>query len=172
MTDSRTITLKPSHKSLFWWYMLGIVLIPLFGVGIYLIYRFYRAHNSVEYVVTDRSIRAEDSRVSETVDLANIRRADVRQRKIDEWFGIGDVILKTESRTVTLLGVETPKRLSEMILQAAEAERKRIADLNKKPEPKVESIPGRTDRIDYLTGLWQQGLLSDEDFREEKKHFE
>lgn len=172
MTDSRTITLKPSHKSLFWWYMLGILLIPLFGVGIYLIYRFYSAHNTIEYVVTDRSIRAEDSRVSETVDLANIRRADVRQRKIDEWFGIGDVILKTESRTVTLLGVETPKRLSEMILQAAEAERKRIADLNKKPERKVENAPGRTDRIDYLTGLWQQGLLSDEDFREEKKHFE
>jgi hypothetical protein len=28
------------------------------------------------------------------------------------------------------------------------------------------------ERMDYLTGLWQQGLVSDDDFEKEKKHFE
>ena len=39
-----------------------------------------------------------------------------------------------------------------------------------RPEPEHE--PGSMDRMDYLTGLWQQGLISDRDFDKEKRHFE
>jgi hypothetical protein len=28
------------------------------------------------------------------------------------------------------------------------------------------------DKINYLTGLWQQGLISEEDYKKECKHFE
>lgn len=170
--EPRSIRLAPSQLSLFWWYLLGVLLIPLLGIGLIVIYRTYSSIRDVEYIITDRTIESKDSKVSEKIDLANIRSAKVRQRWIDKKLGLGDLILKTESRTVTLLGQEDPERLSEMIRQAVESERERIESLKKKPKPKVDSKPGRSDRIDYLTGLWQQGLLSDEDFKKERKHFE
>jgi len=45
---------------------------------------------------------------------------------------------------------------------------------NKKPKKKepIKNPSIQTGKMDYLTGLWQQGLLSDEDYHNERKHFE
>ncbi|WP_069133105.1 YdbT family protein [Rhodohalobacter halophilus] len=175
MSDTKSISLKPSHKSLFWWYLLGVLLIPLFGAGLYLIWRFYSAHSSITYIVKDKTITFSDSKVEQNVDIINIDRVDVKQRWIDQKFDIGNlyVITDTDSASIEMLGIEQPHRLAQMIESAAETERKRIAELKKKkPQKKEISKPGRDDRMDYLTGLWQQGLISEEDFERERKHFE
>ncbi len=171
MTE-KSITLTPSHKSLFWWYLLGIFLIPLFGVGIYLIYRFYSAHNAISYRITDHSITAKDSKFEQKMDLVNIQNVDISQKWIDKKFGLGLVTIRSDSNSIDLLGMENPENLANTIMSAAKAERKRLAELNKKSEPATPSKPGRDDRIDYLTGLWQQGLISEEDYEKERKHFE
>ena len=172
MTE-KSITLTPSHKSLFWWYLLGIILIPLFGVGIYLIYRFYSSHNAISYRITDQSITARGSNIEQKMDLANIQKVEVFQKWIDKKFGLGLVTIRSDSNTIDLVGMENPQKLADMIMCAAKAERKRLADLNSpKAEPVKHSKPGRDDRIDYLTGLWQQGLISEEDYKKERKHFE
>ncbi len=171
--SEKIITLTPSHKSQFWWYLAGFILIPLFGAGLYLIYRVYKNHNAIIYTVSDRQITAEDLKFSENIDLANINDVDVEQRWIDKNFGIGNLILKTEKRSLKLIGLESPEELSKMIMQAAEAERIRIKKLEaQKQRSKEETKPGSLDKMDYLTGLWQQGLISNEDFEKEKKHFE
>jgi hypothetical protein len=59
-----------------------------------------------------------------------------------------------------------------MILKAAEAERYRVEQQAKNKREQPQTSPGSLDKLDYLTGLWQQGLLSNEDFKREKKHFE
>lgn len=172
MADKKQITLTPSHKSLFWWYLLGVLFIPIFGIGFYLIYRFYAAHKPIQYIITDHSITARDSRTSEKIDLANIHDIAVNKRWIDERFGIGNLILKTEKRGMTMVGMEQPEELAELILTAAEAERKRIESLEKDIKPAEIEPSMSLNKLDYLTGLWQQGLLSDEDYKKEKKHFE
>ena len=59
----------------------------------------------------------------------------------------------------------------EQIKLAVEAEQKRItAEQVVKPR-EVKSDPGTIDRVDYLMGLWQQGLISNEDYQEERKKF-
>ncbi len=172
MTEGKQITLSPSHKSLFWWYMLGLLLIPLFGIGIYLIYRFYTAHKPVQYIIAERTITAKDHRTSAKIDIANIESVDVNQRWIDRQFKIGNLTLKTPDRAITLAGMEQPNQLAEMILKAAESERQRIKTIEKEVKPDREKPSLTLDKLDYLTGLWQQGLLSDEDYQKEKKHFE
>lgn len=171
MSD-KSITLTPSHKSLFWWYLLGFILIPLFGVGLYLIYRFYSSHNSIVYTITDHAITAKDSKIEQKMDLVNIQDVDVTQKWIDKKFGIGMVTIHSNSRTVDLIGLENPQKLADMILSAAKAERKRISELKTRTAREEPSAPGRDDRMDYLTGLWQQGLISEEDYEKERKHFE
>ncbi|MEX2435409.1 MAG: PH domain-containing protein, partial [Balneolaceae bacterium] len=170
--SEKKIVLKPSRKSLFWWYVLGVLLIPLLGFGFYLIYRTHKTYSLVRYTITDHKIQAVGTVYTENVDIVNIRDVEIRTRWIDKYFGIGDLILKTDEKSMELLGMENPERLSEMILHAADAERKRLeTSRKKKPEPEP-AAPGTLDKLDYLTGLWQQGLLSDEDFKKEKKYFE
>lgn len=169
--SEKNIQLKPDRKAWFWWYLLGILLIPLLGVGIYLLYRLHRTYKSITYTITDRSITTQDSEISEKIDLVNIRNIELHQQWADKKFGIADLIIHTSGKTVELLGMENPEALSKMILTAAESERKRLQSLQRKEERPKPPKPG-TDKIDYLTGLWQQGLISNEDFEEEKKHFE
>jgi hypothetical protein len=172
MAEGKQITLTPSHKSLFWWYLLGILFIPVFGIGIYLLYRFYSAQGPIRYIITDRTITSRDNHTSAKIDIANIENVEVKKRWIDKKFGIGYLILTTPDRSLTLAGMEQPDQLAEMILTAAEAERQRIKSLKKDVKPAQENPSMSLDKLDYLTGLWQQGLLSDEDFQKEKKHFE
>jgi uncharacterized membrane protein YdbT with pleckstrin-like domain len=172
MNEQKKIVLKPSHLSLFWWYLLAVLMIPAFGLGIILAWRFYSTHKSIGYEITDRTITSRDSRTTAAIDIANIKNINVSRRWIDKKFGIGDLHIQTGERTIMLLGMEQPEQLSNMILQAAEAERKRIESLNIKPKKEVKNENMSLDKLDYLTGLWQQGLLSDEDYRKEKRHFE
>jgi len=170
---SKSIELYPDWKRWFWGYFFGILLIPLFGIGLFVLYRVHKKRRGFRYNITDRQITATGTDLSQTVDLANVKTLDVEQNWFDKRFGIGDVKLHTETRSVTMLGQKDPQSLSDMISKAIFAEKKRIEELKTVEEETIEPPPpGTLDKLDYLTGLWQQGLLSDEDFREEKKKFE
>jgi len=168
----KQITLQPDQKHFFWWFLTGIILIPLFGIGIYIIYRKNRELSAIQYRITDHSITVTDASFSQKVDLANITDLSVQQRWIDKKFNLGSLTIHTDSRSVTMLGMKNPQNLTEMILQAAEAERLRIEKLNQIKQKSKTNKPVSTDKLDYLTGLWQQGLITNEDFEKEKKHFE
>lgn len=171
---SKSTELTPSWKRWFWSYFFGVLLIPVLGIGLIVLWVTHSKRKKISYKVTDRQISSTDGKVSKTIDLANIKTLDVEQNWLDKKFGIGDILLSTEMRSIKLLGQPNPDQLSDMISQAIRAERKRIQELKKSKDKVREEPPqpGTLDRIDYLTGLWQQGLISDEDFKKEKKHFE
>ena len=171
---SKSIELKPDWKRWFWGYFFGIILIPFLGIGIAVLWIVHSRRQHIIYNVTDRQIEEQTKKLSQKIDLANVKTLDVEQNWFDKKFGIGDIKLSTETRSITLLGQPKPDKLSDMISSAIKAERKRIEDLNQvRKMPKEEPpSPGTLDKLDYLTGLWQQGLLSDEDYQKEKKHFE
>lgn len=171
---SKSIELKPDWKRWFWGYFFGIVLIPFLGIGIAVLWIVHSRRKNITYRVTDRQIEELNKQVSKKIDLANVKTLDVEQNWFDKKFGIGDIKLSTETRSITLLGQPRPEKLSDMISSAIRAELKRIEDLNKVDETPAEPTPspGTLDKLNYLTGLWQQGLLSDEDYQKEKKHFE
>ncbi|WP_421774319.1 hypothetical protein [Gracilimonas sp.] len=162
--NQKSITLTPSWKAFFWPYFFGVILFPVL-VGIYLIWRTRKNHKSISYTITDRKITVVDGHISQNIDLVDIRQAVAG----DIWFGVGSVILKTSSREIELIGLRNPETISQSIEKAVEAELKRLeAEKEAKPrEPEYE--PGSMDQLEYLTGLWQQGLMSDEDFKAEKE---
>lgn len=170
----KSIELKPDWKRWFWGYFFGILLIPVLGIGIAVLWIVHTRRTAISYTVTDRQIEYRDRKISQKIDLANIKTLDIEQNWLDRKFGIGDITLSTETRKITLKGQLNPENLSDMISAAVRAERKRIEELNRVDETPDEEPPppGTLDKLDYLTGLWQQGLLSDEDFKKEKKYFE
>jgi hypothetical protein len=167
----KMIELQPNKSHNFWWYVIGILLTPIL-VGFYILFKKFGDLSNIHYKITDQTITSVNPNYTETVDIANINEVKIQQRWIDKQFGIGSLQLITNTRKVDLLGLKNPENLSDMILKAAEAERYRIEQQAKKEEKKNDSSHTNLDKLDYLTGLWQQGLISNDDYLREKKHFE
>lgn len=165
MSDNqKSIQLTPSWKAFFWRYVLGVLLTPVI-IGFYLLWKTRKEHRSISYKITDRRITVVDGNISQNIDLADIRQATPGKKQL----GIGSVILKTQGREIELLGLENPEAISTSIEKAVEAELKRL-EAEKQTKPReINYDPGSMDRLDYLTGLWQQGLLDDESFKAEKE---
>lgn len=170
--SNKTITLKPDHRFFFWWYLIGVLLTPLFGIGLLLIWLAYKRRSTTTILISDRDISLTFGDKKKNVPIAEITRSEVRHRWIDQRFGIGTVVLFTGNDSVELVGIENPETIASLVLKAAAAERKRLEPKPVKREAPPAHPPGSLDKLDYLTGLWQQGLLSDEDYEKERKHFE
>lgn len=151
---------------------MGVLLVPLFGIGLIVLYLAYKKQSAITYVFGNQSITKTDHTYFDTVDLTNIMEVKVQQKWIDKKLNAGKLLLITDLKTIELVGIHNPHSFSELIMQAAESERSRLRKQKEIATPPSDVAPVSLDRLDYLTGLWQQGLLSDEDFKKEKKHFE
>lgn len=169
--NDRKILLQPSKATYFWWFTLGVFLIPVLGLGLILIYLKYKELNTTVYTITDYFIETKTPDFSEKTDLSNIIKAPISQSWIEKKFSIGTIQLQTRSKKTELKGIKNPGQVADSILQAAEAERLRIQEKQKrKPERKDIEMAGSIDRLETLTGLWQQGLITNEEFKAERKN--
>lgn len=167
----KTTRLDPRKSYHFWWYVIGVFLIPIL-IGIYILYQKISELSGTYYIISDRSITTIHPDYTETIDIENIHEVDLHQRWIDKLFGIGTLRLITNTRKVELLGMENPENLAGMILKAAEMERARLKEQERKVKERSQPVSMNLDKLDYLTGLWQQGLITNDEYIQEKKHFE
>lgn len=162
--NEKSIILTPSWKAFFWRYFFGVILTPVL-IGIYLLWKTWKTQKGISYKITDRKITVVDGHISQNIDLADIRQAVPGKKSLN----VGPVVLKTSSRKIELIGLKNPEAISKSIEKAVEAELKRI-EAEKEAKPREsEYDPGSMDRLEYLTGLWQQGLIDDQDFKAEKE---
>lgn len=165
--SQKSITLTPSWKAFFWSYFFGILLTPLL-LGIIMLWKTRKKHKGISYQIKDRLITVVEGKYSQNIDLKDIRKAEPGEIS----FGVGNVNLKTQAREIELIGLENPEGIAKSIEKAVEAELRRL-ESKRQAEPRESKYdPGSMDRLDYLTGLWQQGLVSEEDFEQERKKFE
>jgi hypothetical protein len=162
--NKKSITLTPSWKAFFWRYFFGVILTPLL-IGIYLLVKTWKNQKSISYIISDRTITIEDGHISQNIDLVDIRQAEAGEKK----FGVGSVFLKTGGRKIELKGLENPDRISAAIEKAIEAEIKRIESEKQTQPRETKYSPGTMDQLEYLTGLWQQGLIDDSEFEAQKQ---
>ncbi|MGD8427826.1 MAG: hypothetical protein PVH63_09340 [Balneolaceae bacterium] len=175
MADSstpKTITLTPSWKNHIIGYTFSILLIPVFGIGLFALYWVWKRQTQNSYLVSDTQISSRDNKYQQNIDLVNIDRVELRQSWLQKKMEVGDVILRTSASSMALLGIENPGNLKKLLEKAIRAEQERFQQKEKTKPRKPDYEPGTMDRMDYLTGLWQQGLVSDEDYDKERKHFE
>lgn len=175
MTDqsaNKKIELQPSWKNHILGYAVSILLIPLFGIGLISLYFIYQRHKKYSYTFTDTQISSRDDKYQRNIDLVNIENVDLEQSWLQRKMGIGNLILSTTATSMTLRGMQNPANLKELLQKAIAAEKQRNQKRKKTKPKEPDHKPGSMDKMDYLTGLWQQGLVSDDDFKKEKKHFE
>jgi len=168
--SNKTKQLKPSWKFYFWYYFFGVLTVPLL-LGIFLLAKAIRQKNSHLYVIEDETITAEDSDYSQKFDLVNLEDVEVEQSWIQQKLDVGLVRIYKEGSEMELFGIEKPHSFKEMLLTVNSNLKAMQQKKPKKKEP-IKNPSIQTGKMDYLTGLWQQGLLSDEDYHNERKHFE
>lgn len=171
-STSKSVTLGISWKNHLLGYAISVLLIPVFGLGLVGLFWVWKRQNRITYKVTDRQITSRDDQYQRNVDLLSVQEVEIRQNWLQKKMNVGDLELHTSASSMTLLGMEQPYQLKGMLQKAIASERKRHQQ-NKRSKPrKPEYNPGSMEKMDYLTGLWQQGLVSDEEYEEERKHFE
>lgn len=171
-SDPKSVELTISWKNHLPGYVLSVLLIPLFGIGLLGLYWVRKRQQRLSYLVTDTRISSREAQYQRNVDLVSIERVEVRQSWLQEKLGVGDLELHTSASSMTLFGMENPCQLKGMLEKAIAAQKKQQQSEEERESRKPEYDPGSMDKIDYLTGLWQQGLMSDEDYEKERRHFE
>lgn len=129
----------------------------------------------IQYTFTDHQLIIKHKGSRETIDLHSITAIDLIRPIPERWLGVGDLIVRTDDESYILLGQQNPKALKSALEKASEAAQSRLRQASKRSISQGDASPfspGTLDRLDTLTGLWQQGLISDEDFEKERAHFE
>ncbi len=171
-SSNRSITLQPNWKNHLLGYTLSVLLIPLFGVGFLGLYLVYKRQKKYSYSFSDTQISSRDDKYQRNLDLVNIEHVSVQQSWLQKKLSVGDIELETTATSMTLRGMADPFGLKDTLEKAISVQ-KELQKKEERTKPKQpDRDPGTMERMDYLTGLWQQGLVSDEDFEKEKKHFE
>ncbi|MDZ7692755.1 MAG: PH domain-containing protein [Balneolaceae bacterium] len=168
-SQSKQVTLSPSWKQHFIGYVLSVLTIPIFGLGLIAFYFVRKKHKGTSYKVTDTQISSTDTKYQRNIDLVNIEDVQIQQSWLQEKLGIGTLVLSTSAASMDVVGMEEPEKLKNIIEQAiaTQKEQQKKQDVRRHREPKYQ--PGTMEKMDYLTGLWQQGLISDDDFENEKR---
>jgi hypothetical protein len=171
-SQNRTIDLKPSWKNHILGYGISVLLIPLFGIGLIGLYWVYKRQKKYSYIFSDTQISSRDDKYQRNIDLVNIEMIDLEQSWMQKKMGIGDLVLHTSATSMTLRGMENPSTFKNVLEKAISAEKQRLQEKQKTEARNADHKTGTMGRMDYLTVLWQQGLVSDDDFKKERKHFE
>jgi membrane protein YdbS with pleckstrin-like domain len=171
-SQSKTIDLQPSWKNHILGYGISVLLIPLFGIGLIGLYWVYKQQKKYSYTFSDTQISSRDDKYQRNIDLVNIENVELEQNWLQKKMRVGDLVLYTSATSMTLRGMENPLTFKDMLEKAISAEKQRLQEKEKTRPRQPEHDPGTMERMDYLTGLWQQGLVSEEDFEKERKHFE
>lgn len=165
-------TLTPSWKQYFWAYLLSVLTIPLLGTGLIAFYLTWKKHHETSYVVTDSQITLIGKKYRRNVDLVDIDRVEVARSGMKKKLGIGTIILYTSALRLELKGIEQPEEVGNILEKAIRTGRQQTRQQEQQGSSSPSYDPGAMDKIEYLTGLWQQGLLSEEDYQRERKHIE
>ena len=171
-TSEKIITLRPSWKNHLLAYTLSVLLIPLFGIGLLGLYWVYKRQKEHKYTFSDTQISSRDNKYQRNIDLVNIESVSVQQSWLQKKVSVGDIKLETTATSMTLRGIADPFALKDTLQKAISVQKERQKEKENTKTQQPDRDPGTMERMDYLTGLWQQGLVSDEDFEKEKKHFE
>lgn len=170
--SEQIITLKPSWKQFFTAYVLSVLAIPLFGLGLVALYFVRRKHNRLRYKISDSRITRIDEKYEHNIDVVDIENLEIQKSWLDQKLHIGTLVLHTSASKMKLEGLDDPQKFKNILAQAVESEKEQQKQRDQIKEKETKYQPGNMERIDYLTGLWQQGLLSDEDYKSERKDLE
>jgi hypothetical protein len=170
MNEEKVIVFKTHWRYYHTQFMWAYATIPLLGYGFFKL-------NALNQQIEESEIQVFDDRIvagEQTFLISNLNDVIVETSDKHKKNGLADIILGFGSETVRINGIEQKDAdiLEDVFLVAirAENERKALAERGK-GDYADEFKLGGLEHMNSLVGLWQQGLISDEDYQQEQKKF-
>ncbi len=161
-----------THAAISWQYWIsGIIFLPL-GIGLFLLVFGWRKWKNTYLDFFDSHIIVHNQ-TGLDVALTDIKDVSVSSSKWEAFFDVATLKLTLTNQQVHEIPFLKQAQLIQQsikdILKAIEAEKKRQI---KPRETEYDDLAiGGLERYNDLVGLWQAGLISDEDFYQEQSKF-
>jgi hypothetical protein len=171
--NSKTMEYRPNWKIFAKEFIIGMLLIPFFGIGLVVLIYYYVALSKIVYRFSDDEITISHSpSYADTILIRDLTKTELIKSTVLGRFQTETLILKTESSTSTLAGIANAGFVQE-VLESSIRQHRKISE-NKQEREKFTNTapPGSLEKINDLVGMWQQGLISDEDYFNERRKFE
>jgi hypothetical protein len=162
--SERVIILKPHPMGWLYLFVICVLAIPLFGAGLVAGFFLLKHIRSLSYHLSDSGVELHRGGVVTSLRWDQVSDASAVSRA----GRLGHVVLHTAEGDLRLLFLEDAFGLAETIQAMLKA---RKAHQEERFEPRESETGMGNDRLNDLTALWQQGLISEEDYLVERKHF-
>lgn len=153
------------YKQVIW----GVLLTP-FLIGFFiLLYVYFRIQKQIYVIYDDRIL---DQQSGKSIPIDSISEVKKLNQINFSKFTLHDLKLISDADTITLFGIENAAHIKESIDQliAFKNELKESEKMRKAVQ--VKQDPGSLERLNDLAGLLQEGLISYDDYLQERKKFE
>lgn len=153
-----------------WVLLSGYTTVSLVVLGILTWVAFLRVRKMPKeyYLVSDFSIQIKTLKDDTTVSLVNITHVESRPHWQLPFTGYGYIIIHANGQKHWMRGIKDAASTADIIRQAVEAA---ITREMRKSSPKrftpPQHAPGTLEQMNDLVGLWQQGILTDEEYKKE-----
>ncbi len=172
LTSRQTYELHPDWKIYLIPYIAGALLVPAAGVGLYIIYRYWSRWKTMRYKITNSEIIHQHEDRETIVSLHEIVSCEVSYSRLTARFDFGTITIQHAAGAIELKGITDPDPVADLIERAADMERDRMKMREEAAQFRPRHPSGTLDKKNELVGLWQQGLISEEDYQQELKKFE
>lgn len=161
----RVIVLKPHPLGWLYHWVICVLTIPLFGIGLVAGFFLWKHIRSISYRLSDADVSLVWGQETITISWVGVSEVFAESRA----GRLGHIVIVSNDIRYRLMFLEDAFSLADTINQML-ASRKNRSDNGQAPSaiPKVEMS---VDRLNDLTALWQQGLISEEDYQNERRHF-
>ncbi|MCH8558788.1 MAG: hypothetical protein LAT84_13255 [Balneolia bacterium] len=140
----------------------------LLGYGFIKLKELNRSVNEGVYkVFNDRIVHA-----NQCIFIKDLKSVKREQSKEQKQFGLADLIVKSETDSLTLIGITGADKLEDVLIAAIKQEEERRKLKNKAEGDYQHFKPGGLEEMNNLVGMWQQGLITDEEFDRQKAGLE
>ncbi len=151
-------------------YIVSVLLMPI-GIGLFLFFYYKSRLDNIRYVITNDSIHAYKKNHETSIQIRHVEKMYVTTNWSETMADLGTLVIEGEQKKIKMLGIRAPKEIQHAIEMAQKMFRKTdeifVKDRTWHKDVKV----GGLESMDNLVGLWQQGLISNEDFERERQKF-
>ena len=168
----QSIDLRPDKRHFLIPYAIGVLAIPMLGAGIWIILHYRKKWKGLCCRITNSDITLINREHQTTILLSEVSTCTVTSSRLQKRFGLGNIIIRHNDGVSTFPGIADPEPVAKLIERGARSEQERLK-MREKIAQDPAPHPTRTlEKKNELVGLWQQGLINEDDYRRELKKFE
>jgi len=171
MTQEKSITYQTNRKNYQSEYVRAWLLLPVFGYGFLKLHKLNKKVKAGTYRIFNDRIEAGEGEATKTIYINKLEKVERIQSEEQRKYKLSDLILYTETEQLKLVGIRQAEQIEDVLYVAIEKKKQRKALQKKAKGDYTEYKIGGLEQMNNLVGMWQQGLISNEDFEREQKKY-